>query len=93
MPVYQAFLTDAPAVPGEPGMKIAVEVDGPHHFPVNGRRPLGEMLARQRLLNVRGWSVLSVPFFDWANKSEAAHIQLLQEVRLFAYAPVTACLA
>lgn len=48
---------------------IAIEVDGPHHFTANTFQPLGEMLARQKLLEVRGWTVISVPFYHWSNKT------------------------
>lgn len=63
------------------GEKIAVEVDGPHHFTANGQRPLGEMRARHRLLEVRGWSVLSVPYFIWSpHTDDAAHMAFLRQV-------------
>lgn len=63
------------------GEKIAVEVDGPHHFTANGKTPLGEMRARHRLLDVRGWSTLSVPYFVWNTHSDdAAHIAFLWQV-------------
>ena len=65
------------------GEKIAVEVDGPHHFTANGQRPLGEMQARHRLLHKRGWSVLSVPYFVWAQQADdAAHVTFLRQVRV-----------
>lgn len=58
-----------------------MEVDGPHHFTANGQRPLGEMRARHRLLDVRGWSVLSVPHFTWTTHADdAAHIVFLRQV-------------
>ncbi|KAL0032386.1 hypothetical protein WJX79_008625 [Trebouxia sp. C0005] len=63
------------------GEKVAVEVDGPHHFTANGQRPLGEMRARHRLLEVRGWSVLSVPYFLWAKQADdTAHVLFLRQV-------------
>ena len=63
------------------GEKVAVEVDGPHHFTANGQRPLGEMRARHRLLDVRGWSVLSVPYFLWAKQADdTAHVLFLRQV-------------
>ena len=66
------------------GEKIAVEVDGPHHFTANGQRPLGEMRARHRLLHVRGWSVLSVPYFVWsAQPDDTAHVVFLHQVHAF----------
>lgn len=52
------------------GEHIAVEADGPFHFTINTLRPLGEMYVRKRLLEVRGWTVVSVPFFAWQGLSE-----------------------
>ena len=46
--------------------RVAVEVDGPSHFLRNTRAPNGPTLARQRLLEARGWRVASVPWFEWA---------------------------
>ena len=63
------------------GERIAVEADGPHHFTANGLQPLGEMRARYRLLDARGWSVLSVPLLTWkAHPDDTAHKLFLQQV-------------
>ena len=43
--------------------QIALEVDGPQHFVE--RVPNGGMLLRNRLLEARGFRVISVPFFEW----------------------------
>lgn len=59
---------------------IALEVDGPHHFTANTLKPLGEMLARQRLLEARGWTVISVPFYIWSNRTTEYKHSCLQEV-------------
>ncbi len=62
------------------GERVAIEVDGPHHFMRNTRRPLGELKARQRLLQARTWTVISVPFFEWsACESLEAHKTYLQQ--------------
>ena len=63
------------------GEKIALEVDGPHHFTVNTLQPLGETQARRKLLLVRGWTVISIPFFNWSNQSEEYRVAYLQQVR------------
>lgn len=47
---------------GEPTI---VEVDGPSHFTINTKRPLGKTLARNLLLLHRVPRVATVPFFDW----------------------------
>ena len=69
----------------------------PHHFTANGRDPLGEMRARQRLLAARAWTVLSVPYFVWAaHTDDAQHRTFLQEVCMYSvdmhhYATSHAC--
>ncbi|KAK9818101.1 hypothetical protein WJX72_007196 [[Myrmecia] bisecta] len=62
------------------GEQVAIEADGPHHFTSNTRMPLGEMKARARLLNARGWQVISVPFFNWTGHTDAHHKALLRQV-------------
>ena len=47
------------------GQAAVIEVDGPHHFTRNTRRPLGPTLLRRRLLSGRGLQVVSVPFYEW----------------------------
>lgn len=62
--------------------KIAIEVDGPHHFTANTKAPLGETMARRRLLAARGWIVVSVPFWHWdtAPTSHAKQVYLTQAI-------------
>ena len=48
------------------GQRLALEVDGPTHFLKEPQRTLnGSTLLRNRMLRAYGWTVLSVPFFDW----------------------------
>jgi hypothetical protein len=47
------------------GKQLAIEVDGPWHFLQPGNRLEGPTLARNRALAVRGWVVVSVPYFEW----------------------------
>lgn len=47
------------------GRRIAIEVDGPFHFPVNARTPLGHTMIRRRLLRAAGWTVMSIPWHEW----------------------------
>ena len=47
------------------GDPIIVEVDGPSHFTLNTKRPLGKTLARNLLLLHRKPRLATVPFFDW----------------------------
>ena len=44
---------------------IAIEVDGPFHFPVNARTPLGHTMIRRRLLRAAGWIVVPIPWYEW----------------------------
>lgn len=72
------------AHPGEwesAGERIAIEVDGPHHFTANTLQPLGELLARQKLLEARGWAVISVPFFQWSKLADDSRAAYLGQVR------------
>lgn len=45
--------------------RLAVEVDGPHHFAVNTQRQLATTTTRHELLRYAGWTVLQVCFYDW----------------------------
>lgn len=45
--------------------KIAVEVDGPFQFTRNTSEPLGVSLLKRRVLEGRGWKVISIPHFIW----------------------------
>ena len=45
------------------GRNVAVEVDGPTHF--WGRTPTGTTLLKRRQLRAAGWSLLSVPLWEW----------------------------
>lgn len=48
-----------------PALRVAVEVDGPHHFAVNTRRPLATTTTRHELLRWYGWTVVQVAYYDW----------------------------
>ncbi|GAB4822437.1 hypothetical protein N2152v2_009483 [Parachlorella kessleri] len=63
-----------------PGERIALEVDGPHHFTSNTFQPLGEMYARRSLLEARGWRVVSLPFYHWSGASEEQRQALLRRL-------------
>ena len=65
------------AIPQE---KIAIEVDGPHHFTRNSLRPLGDMFTRFALLESRGWKVVSVPFFRWSGVDADGQRDLLSNL-------------
>lgn len=50
-----------------PQYRIAVEADGPSHFAYNTKRALGATSLKQRLLEALGWTVITVPFYEWNN--------------------------
>jgi len=63
------------------GRQIAIEVDGPFHFPVNARTPLGHTMIRRRLLRAAGWTVVSIPWYEWfAMRSWEDRLQYLAGV-------------
>ena len=45
--------------------RVAIEVDGPWHFFTNARKRNGTTQLRDRVLKRAGWTVVSVPFFDF----------------------------
>ena len=45
--------------------ETAVEVDGPSHFLKDGRRPDGSTLLKRKQLGQLGYTVVSVPFWEW----------------------------
>ena len=46
--------------------RIVIEVDGPVHFePRPPFRPLTHTVFRNRLLEYHGWTVISIPFYEW----------------------------
>lgn len=60
--------------PPLPCRQIAVEVDGPPHFSRSRPfRPTGSTAAKRRCLQLRGYSVLSVPFYEWRQLKGEEH--------------------
>lgn len=48
-------------------MQVIIEVDGPSHFSVNSRRPLGRTVARKLMIEGRGYIVRSIPYYEWCS--------------------------
>ena len=48
-------------------LQVIIEVDGPSHFSVNSRRPLGRTVARKLMIEGRGYIVRSIPYYDWCS--------------------------
>ena len=54
------------------GRWVAVEVDGGWHYTRSDtpRRALGQAMAKWRCLEMRGWRVVSIPWFEWFELQE-----------------------
>jgi hypothetical protein len=69
------------------GLLVAVEADGPWHFRQPDGGLMGTTLYRNRALAVRGYRVISVPWFEWSElQGEEQQQQYL--LRLFTAAGV-----
>ena len=63
------------------GTKFAIEVDGPQHFMSNNPlRMNGNTLLRNRMLEARGWQVISVPVFTWDKVPRQGKKQYLMDL-------------
>ena len=80
-----------PLVVGRAGERIALEADGPSHFAANTLAPGGAMLARNRLLVARGWAVISVPYYVWAELNDDARGAWLMQARMLRILLTAAC--
>eukprot|EP00887_Chlorella_sp_A99_P001887 scaffold18.g1887.t1 len=49
----------------EGGRQVAIECDGPFHYPTNSRAALGHTHARRRMLLAGGWVVIPIPWYEW----------------------------
>jgi len=59
-----AFSIDI-AVTTAAGSQVAIEVDGPSHFLRPDNTLDGRTQSRNKALAARGWSVVTVPYFEW----------------------------
>jgi hypothetical protein len=58
------FSIDIAAVRAD-GKRLAIEVDGPQHFILPENRLDGPTECRNRVLKAQGWTVVSIPYFDF----------------------------
>ena len=65
----------------ETGEQIALEVNGQHDFSNNTRVPTGSLISRHRLLMARGWAVIHVPIYLWAELTDAVRGAWLLQAR------------
>jgi very-short-patch-repair endonuclease len=47
------------------GVQLAIEVDGPNHYVSPGRKVDGPTQFRNRMLAAQGYTVISVPYWEW----------------------------
>ena len=73
--------------------RLALEVDGPHHF-TQLQTPTGVTLLKQRQLRSTGWLVVSVPFYEWysMNRNPVMEEQYLYRCLHAAAASTPRCL-
>ena len=58
----------------------AIEVDGPSHFTsIRPYRPLGRTILKRKLLKMKGYRVVSIPFYEWYPLGHVGKIQYLQD--------------
>jgi hypothetical protein len=50
--------------------RMVVEVDGPTHFCHGSRQPLGRTVLKHRHLRGMGYTLVTVPFWDWKVKGD-----------------------
>jgi hypothetical protein len=70
----KACLIDITAVTAM-GVKVAIEVEGPHHYIQPSSTLSGPTLYRNRALAARGYVVISVPYWDWKALDSTAQQQ------------------
>ena len=63
------------------GTKVAIEVDGPTHFMSNNHTRInGSTALRNRLLEARGWRVVSVSVEAWSRVPQGGEKQFLLDL-------------
>jgi hypothetical protein len=70
----KACLIDIAAVTAS-GVKVAIEVEGPYHYVQPDNTLTGPTLFRNRALAARGFTVISIPHWDWGELRSAAQQQ------------------
>jgi hypothetical protein len=59
--------------------RVAIEVDGPWHWRRADMRPTGPSAFRNRLLAHRGYTVVTVPYFEWQGLKDHERAAYLQQ--------------
>jgi hypothetical protein len=72
-----ACLIDIAGVTAD-GVRLAIEVDGRTHFLWPDRRLDGSSQHRNRMLAVRGYAVIGVPYYEWNRRADTKRQQQQQ---------------
>jgi len=72
-----AFSIDIAAVTAA-GVALAIEVDGPSHFVRPGNRLNGPTQYRNRALAAQGYTVISIPHWEWNRLSNQQQVQYVK---------------
>jgi hypothetical protein len=70
----KACLIDIAAVTAS-GVKVAIEVEGPHHYVQPDNTLTGPTLYRNRALAARGYALISIPHWKWRSLHSTAEKQ------------------
>jgi hypothetical protein len=70
----KACLIDIAAVTAS-GVKVAIEVEGPHHYVQPDNTLTGPTLYRNRALAARGYALISIPHWEWRELRSTAQQQ------------------
>jgi len=73
-----AFSIDIAAVTAA-GVALAIEVDGPWHFVRPDNRLNGPTQYRNRALAARGYTVISIPYWEWGRLNSQQRVQYVSE--------------
>ncbi len=52
-------------MPNTKSLATAAQVDGPAHYSYNTWKAIGGTVMKRRLLELQGWTVVPIPFFEW----------------------------
>jgi hypothetical protein len=61
------------------GVKLAIEADGPQHFVRPGNMLDGSTQHRNRVLEARGYTLITIPYWEWDGlKSQQQRVEYMQ---------------
>eukprot|EP00922_Rhytidocystis_sp_ex-Travisia-forbesii_P032308 GHVS01048028.1.p1 GENE.GHVS01048028.1~~GHVS01048028.1.p1 ORF type:complete len:529 (-),score=81.60 GHVS01048028.1:476-1885(-) len=60
-------------------IKTVIEVDGYRHYYILTKHRTLKTQLKYRILSAMGWKIVSIPYFDWRNKSKEEKLHMLSE--------------